>query len=86
MASTERVVFEFALRQQLARLVIDERTDRDAPRLAVEPDQVALLELEAVPVRLRRVFEFLRERVHAARGDLRATAASRYGSDCGRSG
>ena len=66
----QRVVFELALRDQFAGFLVPQRPDRDALGRAIQPDEFALRELEAMPERLRCVFEFLRERVHAARRDL----------------
>ncbi len=62
----QRVVFELAFGQQFCAIVVEYRTERETLVRTVQTGQIALLKLKAVPARLRRVFEFLGERVHAA--------------------
>ena len=59
-----------AFGQHLGAVLVQHASERNAFGRAVETDQFALLELEAMPARLRWIFELMRERIHAARRDF----------------
>ena len=66
----QRVVFERARGKEFGAVVVEHGAECEALARPIQPGQIALLKLEAMPARLRRIFEFLRERVHAACRDL----------------
>src|SRR5262249_24823937 len=66
----ERVVAELALGQHLAALVVEVAGDAHHATGAVDTDQAAEAEGEAVPVRLGEVVDLLHSEIEAAGGDL----------------
>ncbi|MNT24168.1 hypothetical protein D3C72_1596250 [compost metagenome] len=62
----QRVIGQLARRQQFGAVLVEAGRHRDGLAGAVDAGQLAQLELEVMPARLRRVFQLVRVGVHAA--------------------